>query len=463
MLQMRVVVVGGGAAGCTAAQFARKTDRSAEVVVVSTERRPMYSRCGLPYVLSGRVPSFERLIEFDAGWFRRFRIDLRLETEAVELDAAARSVTLRSLGTGGEESLGYDSLVLATGGSPRMPPIEGALVSGAPAGGVHSLRTIEDGEAILAGAVGGAHAVVVGAGLIGMEVAEALHERGVDVSIVEILPDILLTSLDEDMARAAREIVESKGVPIHLSHRALRIKEEGGVRALVIEHATTGERRELRADIIVVSAGTRGNTALAKAAGLELGPTEQIKVNSMCETSVEGVYAAGDCTEYIDFVTGAPVAVGMGTVATRQGIVAGTNAAGGRAEMPPGVLNTRVTQAFGMEMAAVGPTEEQLRRSGLDPVVGKFSGSTLPSYFPGGKPIVVKVLAHPESGRLLGAQIVGLERVHLRINALAAAIISGMGMEELARLETAYAPPIAPTLDPVTLACEVARARMRRG
>ncbi|MEM2869940.1 MAG: FAD-dependent oxidoreductase [Thermoplasmata archaeon] len=460
---MRVVVIGGGAAGSTAAQFARKTSRRAEVILVNLERHTMYSRCGLPYAISGRILSFDDLIEFDEGWFRRAGIELKLGTEAFSIDTSKRTVAVRPVGEDGGEELNYDSLVIATGASPRMPPVEGALRSGAPLEGIHLLRTIEDGRAIADRAVRGARAVVVGAGLIGLEMAEALCARGVEVAMIEILPEILLASLDPDMAAAARELIEKSGVAMHCGHRAVAVLGEGRVRGVVIENVSTGERRELLADLLVFSTGASGNTGLAKNAGCEIGPTGNIKVNSRCETSVKGIYAAGDCTEYIDLITRAPVAVGMGTVATRQGIVAGTNAAGGAAEMPPGILNTRVSEAFGMQLAAVGPTEEQLRRAGIEPVAGKFTGSTLPSYFPGGKPLTVKVLAHPESGRLLAAQIVGMERVHMRINALAVAILAGVSVEEMARLETAYAPPIAPTLDPVTLACEAARRRLGRG
>jgi NADH oxidase (H2O2-forming) len=212
----------------------------------------------------------------------------------------------------------------------------------------------------------------------------------------------------------------------------------------------------------VISTGTKGNTELAVKAGCRLGVTGQIIVNSRCETSVPGIYSAGDCTEYVDLVTGAPVAVGMGTVATRQGRTAGINAAGGRSELPPGILGTRVTEAFGMHLAGVGPTESQLRKAGIEPVIGRFVGSTLPSYIPGGAEITVKVLAHPKNGRLLGAQIVGTSRVHQRINAFAVAILAGMTLEQFSKLETAYAPPIAPTLDAITLACDVALLNLKR-
>jgi NADPH-dependent 2,4-dienoyl-CoA reductase/sulfur reductase-like enzyme len=178
--------------------------------------------------------------------------------------------------------------------------------------------------------------------------------------------------------------------------------------------------------------------------------------------SVPGIWAAGDCTEYVDLITGAPVAVGFATVAARQGRTAGMNAAGGSSELPEGILGTRVTEAFGMHIAGVGPTESQLRKAGIEPVIGRFVGSTLPTYIPGGHELTVKVLAHPDNGRILGAQIVGTSRVHQRINAFAVAILSGMTLKQFSKLETAYAPPIAPTFDAITLACDVALMKMKR-
>lgn len=462
-IAMRILIIGGGASGSTAAQFARKTDRKAEVILVSNENYPFYSRCGLPYALSGRVPSFEGLVEYSQSWFRQFKIDVHLGTEASSLDTVNRTVKLRSLADGKEENVPYDALILATGATPWMPPMEGAYVQpGKLREGVHFLRTIPDGKAIAAMLKKGAKAVVVGAGLIGMETAEALTEMGIDVSIVDILPDMLLASLDEDMAAAAREIVAKRNIPMFFRSKAVKVTGDAAAKGVVIENSETKEQQELPCDIAVISTGNRANIALAVAAGCELGVTKHIRVNARCETSVPGIFAVGDCTEYVDFVTGAPVPVGMGTVATRQGRTAGINAAGGRSEMPRGILGTRVTEAFGMKMAAVGPGEAQLKKAGIEPLVGKFSGSTLPSYFPGGEALMVKVLAHPESGKLLGAQIVGTARVHQRINAFAAAIMAGMGLEDFARLETAYAPPIAPTLDPITLACDVALMRLRR-
>lgn len=460
---MKIVVVGGMAAGATAAQFARKTDRKAEITIIGKEPHPIYSKCGLPYALQGRIPTFERLVEFDELWFRQFHIDLHLGTEVTSIDGSARTVTTCNLRGGSEGVFPYDSLVLATGAYPWMPPIEGAFVEpGVLKEGVHLIRTIADAMRLSGNAWRESRAVIVGGGLIGMEFAEALTVRGVHVTIVELQKELLLASLDEDMAQSARQIIEKSRIPLFTGHMAVRINGERRSESIVIEEVATGHRTELPADIVLISTGTRANTELAVKAGCALGVTGQIKVNSRCETSVPGIWAAGDCTEYVDIITGAPVAVGMGTVATRQGRTAGTNAAGGRSELPPGILGTRVTMAFGMHLAGVGPTEAQLRKAGMEPVVGRFVGSTLPDYIPGGQEIIVKVLAHPETGRILGAQIVGNSRVHQRINSFAVAILAGMTIGQFSKLETAYAPPIAPTLDAITLACDVAQMKMKR-
>jgi len=460
---MRILVIGGMAAGATAAQFARKTDRKAEVTIIGREPQPIYSKCGLPYSLSGRIPTFEQLVEFDERWFEQFKIGLRLGTDVTSVDPSARTVTTCNIRHGKEETLAYDSLVLATGARPWMPPIDGAYQeAGVLKDGVHLIRTMADGKRLSENAWRDARAVIIGGGLIGMEFAEALTIRGVHVSIVELMPEIMLASLDEDMAAAARQIIQQARTPVYLKYSTKRINGDKRAEAVVIEHVDTGEKKELPAEIVVISTGTRANTELAAKAGCELGVTGQIKVNSRCETSVPGIYAAGDCTEYVDLVTGMPMAVGMGTVATRQGRTAGINAAGGKSELPPGVLGTRVTMAFGLHLAGVGPTEVQLRKAGIEPVVGRFVGSTLPDYIPGGRDITVKVLAHPQDHRILGAQIVGTGRVHQRINAFAVAILAGMTLEQFSNLETAYAPPIAPTLDPITLACDVALMKLRK-
>ena len=201
---------------------------------------------------------------------------------------------------------------------------------------------------------------------------------------------------------------------------------------------------------------------MAKELGCAVGGTKQVVVDDRCLTCVDGVYAVGDCTEYPDLVTGEPTVSGLGTIAVKMAMIAGVNAAGGDERLPAGFLQTRATEPFGCQVAAVGPTLAQLKAAGIEPLIGKVRGFTLPDYFPGRKEIYVKVLAHPESGRILGAQIVGESRVHMRINAYAAAIQARMTVHDFAKLETAYCPPAAPTIDVITIACEAVRVKMMR-
>jgi len=231
---------------------------------------------------------------------------------------------------------------------------------------------------------------------------------------------------------------------------------------VVAKDRKTGEEREFYADLIVVATGQRGETELAKLVGCSVGVTKQIVVDDRTETCEKDVYAVGDCTEYPDLVTGRPSVSGLGTIAVKMAMVAGVNAAGGEDHLPKGFLLTRATEPFGCQVAAVGPTTQQLEAIGIKPLVGKVRSFTLPDYYPGRKEIYVKVLAHPQTGKILGAQIVGEERVHMRINAFAVAIQAGMTVDDLSKVETAYCPPAAPTIDPITIACEAAKLKLAR-
>ncbi|PKK85214.1 MAG: NAD(FAD)-dependent dehydrogenase [Thermoplasmata archaeon HGW-Thermoplasmata-1] len=461
----KIIITGGGAAGSTAAQFARKQDRKAEIMIVEKSGYPQYSKCGLPYALSGVIPEVFGLIEFGEEWFEKAKITLRLDSEVVAVDAASRRVTIRDRKNGSEEEVEYDSLIIATGAEAAMPQIEGARQEdGSVTGGVIPLRTLDD--VILAKSLceGAKSAAVIGAGLIGMETAEALHHMGIPTTIIEYMPNLLPVMLDEDMSRLVDEkVMAAKGLSVLVNHAVTRIRSSGGrVYGVTARNRASGGEKEVLADLVVMATGNRPNVAVAGMAGCETGVTGSIKVNCRSETGVPGVYACGDCTEYGDFVTGLPIPVGMGTVAVRQGRAAGVNSAGGNYEIVAGILSTRVTDVFGVQVAAVGPTVTQLEKAGVTPVAGKFSGSTLPHYFPGGKPLNAKVLVHPETGKILGAQLVGEEQVHQRINGFAAAIQAGMTASEFSKLETAYAPPVAPTLDVITLVCDAAMAKLGR-
>jgi len=461
---MRLVIIGSGAAGSTVAQFARKTNRQAEITVLGNEAYSEYSKCGLPYAISGVVPSFDDLIEFPRSWFQHFRINLKLKTEVYDVDPERKAVKSISLQDGRKEEHHYDVLIIATGASPWVPQIEGALLhNGTPKEGLFTLRTMDDARQIHQRVEKGKRAMIIGSGLIGMEMAEALSLRGMETYASELMAHMLPGMIDEDIAAIVRRRAEEHGIPFIPRVTASKIGGEKKVEYVALKNLDTGEESEHPTDLVIISAGSKARVEIAKKAKCQLGSTGGIVVDKRCETSIKDIYAAGDCTEYPDFVTGKPSLIGLGSIGVKQGRVAGVNAAQGDEEMPPGILNNRTTELFGLEISAVGPTIRELKKTGIEPVVGKSSGSTLPDYFPGKKAITVKVMADPQDGRIVAAQIVGEQDVHQRINVFAAAVLDGISLEEFMKLETCYAPPAAPTLDCMTLAVDAALMRWRRG
>jgi NADH oxidase (H2O2-forming) len=287
--------------------------------------------------------------------------------------------------------------------------------------------------------------------------------RGCKVTIVEFLPNVILAMVDDDMAQMMADAIRKHDVKLFTEYEVIEVLGEDRAHGVVAKDRKTGEEREFYADIVIVATGQRGETELAKQVGCKVGVTKQIMVDDTCETCLKGVYAVGDCTEYPDLVTGRPDVSGLGTIAVKMAVVAGINAAGGTDHLPKGFLQTRATEPFGCQVAAVGPTSRLLEAAGMKVLIGKVRSFTLPDYYPGRKEIYVKVLANPVTGKILGAQIVGEDRVHMRINAFAVAIQAGMTVYDLSKLETAYCPPAAPTVDPITIACEAAKLKMARG
>lgn len=451
------MIVGCGAGGGTAAQFARKTDRKAHITIFEKGKYPQHSKCGLPYAISGAIPQFNDLIEFSEEWFQKARIELFLGTTVEHIDTKQQIVSA----TNGSQRVKqpYDRLILATGAVPALPPIKGLEQEGKNVAGAHVLRTIDDGKRIAAQLQKGRQATVIGAGLIGLELADALYGKGMNVTVVEALHSLLANTLDEDMASLVHEEC-AKHIRLFTNCRAAHIEHtEEPISKVFITHAETGEQQGIDTDVLIIATGTTPETSLAKHIGCAIGTTGGIIVNEKSETSIPHVYAVGDCTEYHDFVTGDPVCVGLGSIAVRQGIAAGTNAASGTYTLPKGVLLTRTSDFFGIEIAAVGPITSSMHNHSL--VSGKFTGSSLPEYFPGGKPITIKLMVDDVTHRICAAQAVGADAAQ-RINTFACAILNHMTVDALRMLETAYAPPIAPTLDTVTLVCDMVSMKLAR-
>jgi NADH oxidase (H2O2-forming) len=452
-----IVIIGCGAGGGTAAQFARKTDRKSSITIFEKDNYSQYSKCGLPYAISGIIPKTSNLIEFSKEWFKNANIDLLLETTVEKIDIKNKIVHAKRGNAKIEKT--FDSLIICTGAKPSYPPIENIQHDEKLANGVFVVRSIDDAVNISSNIKKGGYATIIGAGLIGLEMANSLYKKKMNITVVEALPNILQNTLDEDMSKIVYENISEK-VNILTNHIANKIElKNGKINLVLIKNNETGEVKEIKTDLLIIAAGTKPEISLAKSIGCKIGKTGSIQVNEKSETSIKNIYAAGDCTEYIDIITKKSIPIGLGSIAVRQAIAAGINAGGGKYNLPKGALQTRTSEFFGLEIAAVGSSIDMLKDISI--VSGKFNGSSLPDYFPGGKPISLKVIVEENSGLILSAQAVG-ENAALRINTFACAILGGFNVETFIRLETAYAPPIAPTLDAITLVCDIVSKKMNR-
>jgi NADH oxidase (H2O2-forming) len=443
----KIVIIGANASGVDAAVAARKTDREAEIVLLTKENVGAYSRCGLPFVLSGHIPAFDNLIVYSPTFYRMMKFDLRLETAATNIDTKNKKVEIETK-DGKQEILQYDSLIIATGGAPFNLPIEGMNKEG-----VFNLHTLKDGERLANAMKTAQSAIVIGSGLVGLEAADAFREKGIKTTIVEMLQWILPRLIDQDMSEELQKGLEEKGIRIILGKPAGAILGTDKVQAV----AVGGE--EIPADIVVNAAGVRPNVELAKKAGIVIGETGGIKTNIRMQTSAEGVYAVGDCAETTHMITHRPALPMLGSTAVREGKVAGINAVGGYSIFP-GTLFSWVSKIFDFEVGATGLTEFWASRFGMEVAVGKLSGHTKAVYYPGATPLKVKIIVEKETKQIVGGEIVGGEEVTQRINALSIAIQNNMTVQELMKADTCYAPSVCETWEPIVLAAEMAMRRL---
>jgi NADPH-dependent 2,4-dienoyl-CoA reductase/sulfur reductase-like enzyme len=446
----RLVVIGGDAAGMSAASQARKRRGPDELAIVAFERGryTSYSACGIPYWISGAVEDMDKLVSRTPEKHRDNGIDMRTRTEVVGIDVAARTVRARDLNTGREYDEPYDDLVYATGSVPARPPVPGI-----DAAGVYGVQTLDDGAALRAELDGGhvQHVVIVGGGYIGLEVAEACQVRGLDVTVVDRSATPVGT-FDPDVGEFIADAVRDMGVKLVMSDGVAEI-ETGADGQAVAVHTASGRR--LPADLVVLGLGVRPNVALAREAGIPLGPSGGIAVDHRMRTQAEGVWAAGDCVESIHRLSGQRVVVALGTHANKQGRVAGINLGGGYATFP-GVIGTAITKICSLEVARTGLSEREADQAGYRFVTAVVDSTTKAGYFPGAAQIRLKLIAEQRTGRLLGAQIVGREDAAKRIDVLATAIWNEMDVDEVLSLDLSYAPPFSPVWDPVLIAARKA-------
>jgi NADPH-dependent 2,4-dienoyl-CoA reductase/sulfur reductase-like enzyme len=420
---MRLVVIGGVAAGLSAAARARRIDPSLEIAVLEKGADISYGACGLPYYIEGRVRRAEQLLVYTPEYFRKERnIAVRTGARVVSISHPRREVVLDD-----GERVHYDRLVVATGARPRSPDFEGATLPH-----VFTLHTLEDAARLKAYL----HdkqpqkAVVIGAGYIGLEAADALRRNGLAVTVVEQSPHVLGRG-DAELTKAVRERLERFRVELQLN---TRIADVAGY------------------DLAILAIGLRPNVEIAAEAGIDLGRTGAIRVDERMETNLPGVYAAGDCAEAQHLVTGRPAYIPLGTTANKMGRVAGANAAGGR-ERFGGVVGTAIVNVFGMGVGFSGLSVDQARREGFSPVSARITAPSRAGYFDG-KPITVELVADAGSRRLLGGSVWGEDGVEGRVNVIATALHNRMRIEDLEQLDLAYAPPFATVWDPVLIAAQ---------
>lgn len=446
MSTKKMIVVGGVAAGMSAAAKARRTDPDLEIAVYEKTGHVSYGACSFPYFLGGVFSDPARLIARTPAQFAAQGIQVHLRHEVLHIDPQQRCVLVRDLNSGREFADQYDVLILTTGGSSIRPPLPGLDLEG-----IFTLRTVEDTLAIKAWLQERQpqQGVIVGAGYIGLEMADALVSQGVEVSMVEMLPQAM-PNTDPEIGALIGEELARHGVNLYVNTRLERFEGEAGrISAAVAGH------RILPADIAIMAVGIRPSVHLAVEAGIDLGLTGAVAVDDHQRTSVPGIYAAGDVAEALDLVTGKPAWVPLATTANKQGKVAGENAAGGDAAFK-GIVGTGVVRIFELEVARTGLTELAARDMGYDVATTLVRHDSQAGYMPGAEPITLKLVFERRDGRLLGAQMAGRDGVGKRIDTLAAALHAGWTVSELAALDLAYAPPFSPTYDITLIAASQA-------
>ena len=448
---MKIIVVGGVAGGASAAARARRLSEQAEIIVFERGAEPSFANCGMPYYIGGEIEERSKLLVAPKHrLIERYRLDLRLQTEVLRIDRAARTVEARDLLSGITHTEEYDKLILSTGAAPIRPPLPGIDLPG-----IYTLRDLKDADSLHQVATGSAErALIVGAGFIGIEMAENLVRRGLQVTLVE-LADQILPPWDKEMTTDLKKHLVEQGVDVRLSTSAQAFYQAGNT---IRAELSTG--KELDVDFVVLCVGVRPENTLAKEANLECGERGGIRVNDSMQTSDPDIYAIGDAVEVKEFVSGTPTQIPLGGPANRQGRIAADHIFG-RESTYRGTQGTAVVGVFDMTAAMTGLSEKMLQRLNMEYAKVYIHPMNHASYYPHAERLTLKLLYSPEDGRILGAQAIGGNGVDKRIDVLATAIQARMTVYDLEEIELCYAPQYGSAKDPINMAGFVAAGSLR--
>jgi NADPH-dependent 2,4-dienoyl-CoA reductase/sulfur reductase-like enzyme/rhodanese-related sulfurtransferase len=446
-MSIKLLIIGGVAGGATAAARARRLDEHAEIILFERGEYISFANCGLPYYIGNVIQNRENLLVTTAEAFKaRYNIDVRLFTEVISIDRLKKKVRAKDIMTCKIYEESYDKIILSPGAEPVRPPIKGVDLDN-----IFCLRNIPDSDLIKARADAESpeSAVVVGGGFIGLEMAENLVKRGVETTLIEML-DQVMPPLDYEMSVLVRDHLEEKGVTCYLGDGVKGFSEKEG---RIIVH--TEKDRKIDCNMVILSVGVKPENRLAREAGLAIGHRGGIKVNAAMRTSDPDIYAVGDAAEIRDFISGQPAMTALAGPANKQGRVAADNAIGGKSVFK-GTIGTSVVKIFDLTVAATGASEKELRHGNIPCLVSYTHSNSHASYYPDARMMAIKLMFSPSNGKILGAQIIGMEGVDKRIDVLATAIKGSMTVFDLEELELAYAPPYSSAKDPVNVAGFVA-------
>jgi len=451
-----ILIVGGVAAGMKTASRLRRLDPRARITVIERGRNLSYGACALPYVIADEIEELDEVRRTPNGTLRDETFFARVKgvevltcCEAVAIDRDRHHLRVRHLAAEREEELHYDQLVLATGSRPIIPPLPGVDLEG-----VQPLKKVEDAAAILERLQPGAHAVIVGGGLIGLEMAEALRARQLDVRLLEMQPQVLSGILDADLAEQVHRALRRNGVDLHLGEALLAIEGKDG-RAARVRTATGSYPAEL----VILALGVKPNVELARESGLEIGISGAIAVNEHLQTSDPAIYAAGDCVESRHLINGDPLYLPLGSTANKHGRMVADSLCG-RTTYFPGILGSLLVKVFDLNVGRTGFSEQQAREAGFDPVSILAPSPDRVHSMPSARPILTRLTVDRDSRRLLGAQIVGPGEVAKRIDVVATALSFGAGLNRFAQLDLGYAPPFSGAMDPLHQAANALRNKL---